>query len=88
MLAPVPNANQRSTKAPLATSNSRYGLIAKAEHTHRINDNAMFIVTANLPTNCSYAGLAKFTIVVITMAVAIKIKIVVCMCISLRIKFT
>ena len=79
MFAPVPSANQRRINAPFATSISRYGLTAKAAQIQRIKDRAMLIVVANFPTNCSYAGFAKFTMLVITIAAPINISIVVCM---------
>lgn len=79
MFAPVPSANQRRINAPFATSISRYGLTANAAQIQRIKDRAMLIVVANFPTNCSYAGFAKFTMLVITIAAPIRIIIVVCM---------
>ena len=79
MFAPVPSASQSRINAPLATSISRYGLTANAAQIQRIKDRAMLIVVANFPTNCSYAGFAKFTMLVITIAAPINISIVVCM---------
>ena len=78
MLAQVPIANQSKTNAPLAISKSKYGLIANAPQIPRVKLRAMFIVVANLQTNCSYAGLAKFTIDVMTIEVQSKISKVVC----------
>lgn len=79
MFAPVPSASQMRINAPFVISNSRYGFTANAAQIHKIKDRAMLIVVANFPTNCSYAGFAKFTMLVITIAAPIRIIIVVCM---------
>jgi hypothetical protein len=78
MLAHVPKANPSRIKAPVASCNSRYGLIAKALQIQRIKLRAIFMVTSYFHTKSLYHGLAKLTMVVITIAVAIRIIIVVC----------
>ena len=54
--------------APVDSSNWNRGTAANAVTIPSMKLNAMFIVVANLPANGSYAGLAKFTIEVITVA--------------------
>ena len=78
MFAHVPIANQSRTNAPLAISISKYGLTAKAQAIPNKKLRAILIVVANFPTNCSYAGLAKLTMLVITIDVQSNINKVVC----------
>lgn len=67
--------------APVDRSNWNRGTAANAVTIPRMKLNAMLIVVANFPANCSYAGFAKFTMEVITVAQAIAVIISVDICI-------
>jgi hypothetical protein len=74
----VHNASPISIVAHTHISISTYGTIANALHIPSTNDNPIFIVVSRFHTRSLYAGLAKFTIVVIIVDAIIISIIAVC----------
>lgn len=79
MLDPVPSASPIRIVAPVGISIHRNGITANAARIPRMKLSAMFIVATNFPANWSYAGLAKFTMLVITVEHTIAVRIIVVM---------
>lgn len=79
MFDPVPSASPIRIIAPAGISSHRNGITANAARIPRMKLSAMFIVAQNFPANCSYAGLAKFTMLVITVEHTIAVRMIVVM---------